>query len=93
MLRGRPFPFGPILEQADALVAAWLPGTEALGLADVLYGDSSPTGKLSFAWPRSMAQVPLGHGEAPGRRAALSALVRAHLLRLLRRGSAERIHA
>jgi beta-glucosidase len=49
---------GDVLDQADALVAAWLPGTEGDGIADVLFGDHKPTGKLSHAWPRSMAQVP-----------------------------------
>jgi beta-glucosidase len=54
---GRPMILGNVLDQADAVVAAWLPGTEGEGIADVLFGDFKPTGKLSFAWPRSMAQV------------------------------------
>jgi beta-glucosidase len=54
---GRPMILGGVLEKADAVVAAWLPGTEGEGIADVLFGDFKPTGKLSFAWPRSMAQV------------------------------------
>ena len=33
-------------------MAAWLPGTEGQGVADVLFGDYKPTGKLSFTWPR-----------------------------------------
>ena len=41
------------------LVAAWLPGTEGQGVADVLFGDYKPTGKLSYSWPRSMAQMPM----------------------------------
>jgi beta-glucosidase len=52
-----------VAEQADAIVAAWLPGTEGRGVADVLLGDVPPTGRLSFSWPRSMDQVPLGHGK------------------------------
>ncbi|HWB86682.1 MAG TPA: glycoside hydrolase family 3 N-terminal domain-containing protein [Bryobacteraceae bacterium] len=55
---GRPLILGSVLNQADALVAAWLPGTEGEGITDVLFGDSNFTGKLSFTWPRSMAQVP-----------------------------------
>jgi beta-glucosidase len=54
---GRPMILGGVLDKADAVVAAWLPGTEGEGIADVLFGDFKPTGKLSFAWPRSMAQV------------------------------------
>ena len=51
-------------EQADAIVAAWLPGTEGEGVADVLFGDYKPTGKLSFTWPRSMSQIPINVGDA-----------------------------
>jgi beta-glucosidase len=53
---------GPVLDQADAIIAAWLPGTEGAGITDVLFGDFKPKGKLSFAWPRSMEQV----GKHPG---------------------------
>jgi beta-glucosidase len=44
---------GDVLDQAGAVLAAWLPGTEGQGIADVLFGDYKPTGKLSFTWPRS----------------------------------------
>jgi beta-glucosidase len=57
LFSGRPMILGDVLEKADAVVAAWLPGTEGEGIADVLFGDFRPTGKLSYAWPRSMAQV------------------------------------
>jgi beta-glucosidase len=53
-----------ILDQADAIVAAWLPGTEGQGIADVLFGDVLPTGKLAFTWPREMKQVGLHPGDA-----------------------------
>ncbi len=62
---GRPLILGSALEKADAIVAAWLPGTEGAGIADVLFGDYKPTGRLSFAWPRSMAGVGPGRTEAP----------------------------
>ena len=64
ILSGRPVVLGEIATQADALLAAWLPGTEGAGVVDVLFGDCQPTGKLSFTWPRSMDQLPLGHGKA-----------------------------
>ena len=64
VLSGRPVILGEVAEQADAIIAAWLPGTEGTGVADVLFGDYKPTGKLSFTWPRSMDQLPLGHGKA-----------------------------
>lgn len=57
LFSGRPMILDGVLDQADALVAAWLPGTEGDGIADVLFGDFKPKGKLSYAWPRSMAQV------------------------------------
>jgi beta-glucosidase len=63
VLSGRPLVLGSVAEQADAIVAAWLPGTEGRGVVDVLLGDVPPTGRLSFTWPRSMDQVPLGHGK------------------------------
>ena len=57
VVSGRPVILGSVLDQADAVLAAWLPGTEGAGVADVLFGDYKPTGKLSFAWPRSMEQL------------------------------------
>jgi beta-glucosidase len=59
LLTGRPVMLGGILDQADAVVAAWLPGSEGLGVADVLFGDYNPTGKLSYSWPRSTDQIPI----------------------------------
>ncbi len=59
LISGRPMMLGEVLDQADALVAAWLPGTEGGGVADVLFGDYRPTAKLSYSWPRTMAQLPL----------------------------------
>jgi beta-glucosidase len=48
----------------EGLVAAWLPGTEGGGVADVLFGDRAPVGKLPHSWPRSAAQVPINVGDA-----------------------------
>lgn len=62
LFSGRPLILEPILNDADALVAAWLPGSEGDGIADVLFGKYSPTGKLSVTWPRSMAQIPINVG-------------------------------
>jgi beta-glucosidase len=58
LFSGRPMILGDSIDKADAFIAAWLPGTEGDGIADVLFGDYKPTGKLSFAWPRSMDQYP-----------------------------------
>jgi beta-glucosidase len=68
LFSGRPLILEPILQDADALIAAWLPGTEGDGIADVLFGKYAPTGKLSVTWPQSMSQVPINvgpNGEKP----------------------------
>lgn len=59
LISGRPLVLGDSLAKCDALVAAWLPGTEGSGVADVLFGDVAPTGKLPFDWPLSADQMPL----------------------------------
>jgi beta-glucosidase len=64
LVSGRPMILDAILHDADAIVAAWLPGTEGAGVADVLFGDYAPTGRLSHSWPRSMAQIPINWGDA-----------------------------
>ena len=55
LLSGRPLIPGSALDNSDAFMAAWLPGTEGQGVADVLFGDYKPTGKLPREWP--------GHGD------------------------------
>jgi beta-glucosidase len=59
VLSGRPVILGDIATDAGAIVAAWWPGTEGAGVADVLTGAYKPTGKLSFTWPKSLDQLPL----------------------------------
>jgi beta-glucosidase len=54
----------PLLQYADAIVVAWLPGSEGGGVADVLVGDFKPTGKLPHSWPRNMTQIPINMGDA-----------------------------
>jgi beta-glucosidase len=53
LVSGRPLYLEDIMNDADAIVAAWLPGTEGAGVADVLFGDDKPVGKLSFTWPKA----------------------------------------
>ncbi len=66
LLSGRPLVLGPALEASDALVAAWLPGTEGQGVADVLFGDARPRGKLPHSWPRSNDQLGSAPAAKPG---------------------------
>ena len=57
LLCGRPLAVPPeTLRLIDALVVAWLPGTEGAGVADLLFGYAAATGKLSYAWPRDETQ-------------------------------------
>jgi len=53
-----------LLPVTDAFVAAWLPGTEGQGLADVLFGGSDFSGTLPVTWPREMSQLPINVGDA-----------------------------
>jgi beta-glucosidase len=67
-LSGRPLYVNPEINASDAFVAAWLPGSEGGGIADVLVAgaDSAPRhdfrGRLSFSWPRSPDQAPQNRG-------------------------------
>jgi beta-glucosidase len=53
LISGRPLVTNRELAASTAFVAAWLPGSEGLGVADVLFGDSNFSGKLSFSWPEN----------------------------------------
>jgi len=59
LLSGRPLIITDLLPEWDALVAAWLPGTEGQGVADVLFGKRPFTGKLSYTWPLEVEGEPL----------------------------------
>jgi beta-glucosidase len=60
LLNGRPLTLSALAERAPAILEAWQPGTEAGdAIADVLFGDSSPGGKLPITFPRTLGQVPL----------------------------------
>ncbi|GAB4526953.1 MAG: exo 1,3/1,4-beta-D-glucan glucohydrolase [Amphiplicatus sp.] len=68
-LSGRPLYVNPEINAADAFVAAWLPGTEGGGIADVLLRRPDGAvnydfkGRLSFSWPRTPTQTPLNRGD------------------------------
>ena len=65
-LSGRPMFTGKLINQADAFVAAWLPGTQGRGIADVLVAGANGkpqrdfTGRLPFTWPAD-ARVPIAN--------------------------------
>lgn len=58
LFSGRPLVVSKALPYADAFVAAWLPGSEAKGITDVLFGDVPFTGKSAYTWPRNDSQLP-----------------------------------
>jgi len=68
-LSGRPLWVNPEINASDAFVAAWLPGSEGGGIADVILGDKAGKpradfrGKLSFSWPRTAGQFTLNRGD------------------------------
>lgn len=64
LVSGRPLSIGPELQACAAFVAAWLPGSEGQGVADVLFGDHDFRGRLSFSWPRDPGQTP-NCGDSP----------------------------
>jgi beta-glucosidase len=64
MLSGRALYVNPQINEADAFVVAWLPGSEGEGVADVLTGKYDFTAKLSFSWPKTPDQTPLNVGDA-----------------------------
>ena len=67
LVSGRPLDIAAQLPDWSGLVAAWLPGTEGQGVADVLFGLAQPTGKLPMTWMNSASQQPIntGDGQTP----------------------------
>ena len=63
MLSGRPLVINDHVKKWNGFIAAWLPGMAGEGVSDVVFGDYSPTGKLSFSWPRNTGQLPLNEGD------------------------------
>ncbi|XP_010256652.1 PREDICTED: uncharacterized protein LOC104596995 isoform X2 [Nelumbo nucifera] len=64
LISGRPLVLEPwLLERMEALVAAWLPGSEGRGVADVIFGDYDFEGLLPMSWPRMVDQLPLNKGD------------------------------
>jgi beta-glucosidase len=63
VVSGRPMILTDQLPEMDALVAAWLPGSQGEGVADVLFGRRPFTGRLSMTWPRTLEQEPINVGD------------------------------
>ena len=70
LISGRPLVVNAELAASSAFVAAWLPGSEGAGVADVLFGNHPFTGRLPMSWPSEMpgngVLFPRGYGLRPG---------------------------
>jgi beta-glucosidase len=66
LINGRPLAIPDIAEKASAIIEAWLPGEEGgVAIADALFGDVNPGGKVPMSFPRSVGQVPLFYNHKP----------------------------
>jgi beta-glucosidase len=63
LISGRPLVVNRELDLSRAFVAAWLPGSEGQGVADVLFGEYDFSGRLSFSWPMEDGK-PINRGDA-----------------------------
>jgi beta-glucosidase len=71
LFSGRPLVVPWLVEQVDAVLAAWFLGSEAgNAIADVLTGCVSPSGRTPMSWPRATGQIPIFFGQRPGGRPA-----------------------
>jgi beta-glucosidase len=63
LLNGRPLDITWVTQHAGAILEAWYPGTQGgAAVANLLFGDAVPGGKLPITWPRNVGQVPIYYG-------------------------------
>lgn len=73
IMGGRPQVLGPMADRIPSILMVWYPGTEAgPAVADVLFGDVNPSGKLPVTWPRATGQLPLYYNRLPTGRPTLA---------------------
>jgi beta-glucosidase len=66
LMGGRPLVLGNLPERIPSILMAWYPGTQGgPAVADVLFGDESPSGKLPLTWPRATGQLPIYYNRLP----------------------------
>ena len=70
LVNGRPYAISTLVDRAEAVLEAWLPGEEGgAAVAEVLFGEENPAGKLPVTFPRSAGQIPLNYNvKASGKR-------------------------
>ncbi|WP_130616784.1 beta-glucosidase BglX [Cohnella abietis] len=60
LFNGRPLDLHGVFEESNAVLEAWFPGSEGgLAVADLLFGDANPSGRLTMSFPFSVGQVPV----------------------------------
>jgi beta-glucosidase len=73
LMGGRPQVLGAIAERVPSILMAWYPGTEGgNAVADVLFGDFNPSGKLPLTWPRATGQLPMYYNRLPSSRPTIA---------------------
>ncbi|MBN1922108.1 MAG: glycoside hydrolase family 3 C-terminal domain-containing protein [Anaerolineae bacterium] len=66
LINGRPYAIPELAARADAILEAWLPGEEGgIAIAEALFGEINPGGKLPITFPRSVGQVPIHYNHKP----------------------------
>jgi len=71
LINGRPYTLGWIAKKIPAIIEAWLPGEEGgQAVADVLFGDYNPGGKLPVSFPEKEGQIPVYYSHKPSGRSS-----------------------
>jgi beta-glucosidase len=66
LINGRPYAIPFLDEKADAILEAWIPGEEGgTAVAETLFGDANPGGKLPVTFPRHVGQLPIFYNHKP----------------------------
>ncbi|MBO9318977.1 MAG: glycoside hydrolase family 3 C-terminal domain-containing protein [Chloroflexus sp.] len=66
LISGRPYAISELAEQANAILEAWIPGEEGgMAIAEALFGEVNPGGKLPITFPRSVGQIPIFYSHKP----------------------------
>lgn len=64
LFNGRPLALNEVLENCDSLLECWFPGTEGgNGIADIVFGDTNPSGRLTMSFPYDVGQCPISYNE------------------------------